>query len=158
MKTATFDNSVKVLLNAYLNDTLKHADCSACLVGNLVGRKNNWAHLFHTRLDTETEAHERLRFEEGKVYGYSFIFGYRQFDIDNTPEALECYERAMRVVKDSGYTVHELEKLEYAFETAPKGNNDDDWMFNGLMSGIDVLAEIHNVDLTTVKETKELFV
>jgi hypothetical protein len=33
---ATFENSVDVLVKAYLNDTLEHGQCHACAVGNLI--------------------------------------------------------------------------------------------------------------------------
>jgi hypothetical protein len=70
----------------------------------------------------------------------------------------EYIDEAKFEIDSTGYSVKDLAKIEFAFETAQKGNTEDDWMFNGLMAVIDVLAEIHNIDLITVKEAKELFV
>jgi len=35
MKTANFNDTVDILVKAYLNDTLEHGVCSACAVGNI---------------------------------------------------------------------------------------------------------------------------
>ena len=33
---ATFSNTVDILVKAYLNDTLRHCNCYACAVGNII--------------------------------------------------------------------------------------------------------------------------
>jgi hypothetical protein len=105
MRTATFDNTVSILLKAYLNDELEHDNCAACAVGK-------WINLLARIRRTKT-----------------------------------------------GYSVHEIHQIEYAFENAPyQGDDTEEWMFNGLMAVVDVLAEIHGIDLTAKEEAKKLFV
>ncbi len=49
--------------------------------------------------------------------------------------------------------------IEHAFEYAPKGNSEDDYMFNGLMAVVDALDIIHeNTDINITKEIKQKFV
>jgi len=36
MKAASFENTVDILVKAYINDTLEHNNCYACAVGNIV--------------------------------------------------------------------------------------------------------------------------
>lgn len=133
---ASFENSVSVLVRAYLNNELQHGDCGACAVGNLVlaagvpksasvieGKVNaSWKWAFFTCDGVQS------RGDNDKLLGY-----------------------ALWVIKKTGYLVDDLARVEFAFETAEKGNNKDDYMFNGLLAVVDVLAEIHGVDLT-VKE------
>lgn len=157
MKTATFEHSVNVLLKAYLNDTLEHGKCSACAVGNMLGTER-WSHYFVTASNEEGEFTQH-KHKEGFVYGINW-FGlitcipFDDLPLDVKPKAIEGKE----AIKNSGYSIENLQEIEFAFETAPMDNSEDDYMFNGLMAVIDVLAQIHKVDLTTVKEAKELFV
>jgi len=57
----------------------------------------------------------------------------------------------------------DLAKIEFAFESAPHTCDESDetnaeWMFNGLMAVVDVLAEIHNVNLEVKESAKAMFV
>ncbi len=38
------------------------------------------------------------------------------------------------------------------------GNLINDWMFNGLMAVVDVLADIHGINLEAKEEAKKLFI
>jgi hypothetical protein len=155
MRTATFENSVSVLVKAYLNETLTHGDCLACAVGNLVSAACNYDpidHLFASTFDIDGGY-------KGK--GWAAVF----CTIGDTDDDKRQYIRqssytgeAKEQIDATGYTWQQLAKIEKAFELAPKGKNDDEWMFNGLMSVVDVLAEIHNVDLTTKESAKLLFI
>jgi hypothetical protein len=55
----------------------------------------------------------------------------------------------------------ELAEIEKAFEkvyyTSPNETSEE-LMFNGLMAVVDVLASIHNINLTEVSQAKALFV
>lgn len=133
-----FNHSVSVLVQAYLNDTLEHGDCTACVVGNLI--KASGYKLEKDYRDTETYW---LRYIEYKHRGW---FGQYDFRI------------ALEQIASTGYTSAELDVIERAFEKAPIGNSEDDWMFNGLMAVVDVLAEIHGIDLKQKEEAKALFV
>lgn len=141
---ATFENTVDILVKAYLNGTLTHGDCEACAVGNIVGGHREWKLLFYTDPSN----------------------GKRSINSNCGLTGLELRKKryeALKLVSASGYTVKQLSAIEYAFETAPRkckhqdGKNDE-WMFNGLMAVVDVLAEIHNIDLTAKEEAKKLFV
>lgn len=55
---------------------------------------------------------------------------------------------AKKQIDATGYSWQELARVEYAFESAKKGESADDWMFNGLMAVLDVLADIHGVNLS----------
>lgn len=129
----TFEQTVNVLVQAYLKETLKHGDDCCCAVGNLIceGMKlsplSNWG---------------------PKWYNY-FVLNWRN-------EGLK--KLAYGEINSTGYTANEIVRIEHAFEHADGGNNSDEYMFNGLMAVVDVLAEIHNVDLSVREEAKLLFV
>jgi hypothetical protein len=129
-----YRRTVDILVNAYFNDTLKHGDCFACAVGNIVNygkpeQTSNWVGVFYT-----ADMKQWIRPDQYE--------GYAKYEIDST-----------------GYKWQELAKIEYAFESAPRGNSEDEWMFNGLMNVIDVLDDIHqNKDTEATKEVKKRFV
>lgn len=139
-----FEHTVNVLLKAYLNDTLQHADCYACAVGNII------AHNLNIKICPILKIWER----SGPVWDEVFMTsnGIQSFVKEN-------YRGDSRFqIESSGYTLRQLAKIEFAFETAEYSDDADQYMFNGLMRVIDMLSEIHGIDLETVKETKELFV
>jgi hypothetical protein len=153
-----FDETVAILVKAYLDDTLLHGDCVACAVGNIVAAKKNLAII----RDPE---HGDLVWSnlQRPVWFDIMVMGkvYERRLIDDN-----MYEQSMREINYTGYTAEELARIEFAFETAdadPEADffapdNDPIWMFNGLMAVVDVLAEIHGIDLTTKEESKKLFV
>jgi hypothetical protein len=119
----TFQQTVNVVVQAYLNDELMHGECEMCAVGNIVHaagfpRYNRskmlmdscgmWKNVFCTNPDTLKQAF-------GNVYenGNYFIAG-------------------MRMIEATGYTTQELARVEFAFESADTGYSKDEWMFNGL--------------------------
>lgn len=133
LKPELYQRTVDILVKAYFEDTLRHGDCSACAVGNLVnyGKPKEtweWASVFYTGGMGQ------------ELFPCNYI-GKAKDEIDST-----------------GYTWQELAKIEYAFETAPKGISNDEWMFNGLMAVIDVLDQIHeNTDTQVTATTKQRF-
>ena len=56
----------------------------------------------------------------------------------------------------TGYTIYQLNAIERAFEGVDELATDR--MFLGLMAVVDVLAEIHGIDLKQREEAKLLFV
>lgn len=136
---ATFENSLSVLVLAYINDTLTHLNCTACAVGNLIAAAHG----------CKMVADEKM----GR--------GYFQWIDENGQRKFVHWLRSVTTIfRDedqeqdilwTGYSVEELRQIESAFEKSNKGNTLDEWMFNGLIAVVDVLAEIHGVDLT-VKE------
>ena len=140
-----FAYTVNVLVKAYLNDRLEHGDCRACAVGNIVE-------------DAGFYRAYNMNISEGCNSVWKWLFytcGRKQISGSNDPEKQRI---ACETIKATGYTVEEMMKIEFAFETAPYGRNEDQWMFNGLMAVVDVLAEIHGIDLTAKEEAKKLFV
>lgn len=128
-----FQDTVSILVKAYMNDTLYHQYCTACAVGNIVKAKTSdaygmWGDVFHTTKGVQ-------------FYWPENYLGDARQEIDST-----------------GYSVKELMRVEYAFETARRGKNSQEWMFNGLMAVVDTLAEIHGIDLTVKESAKLLFV
>lgn len=123
MKTATFENSVDVLVKAYFNDTLQHGNCSACAVGNLISDA--------MQIPMTQDANGLLRWVDVK---------WSWFTSSRSPLAIR--QRAA-----IGYSDEEVRRIENAFEFA-KGNSSDQYMFNGLLAVVEVLADIHGIDLS----------
>ena len=153
---ASFENTVNILVKAYLNDTLKHEDCAACAVGNILGT-NSWAILFVTPSCFEGVLPQIIA-PADYVIGVNGYGDRMLCAIKDYPEVLPKIEKANSAIEQSGYSITELARIENAFEAAPKGKDDDEWMFNGLMAVVDVLADIHQVDLSVKESAKLLFV
>jgi hypothetical protein len=133
-----FNDTVSILVKAYLNETLVHGSCVACAVGNIIADKCGYKYV-----------------SVGSLYSPQLRWK------DNVPQ--RWIDGLSNVVQSdqtiaTGYTVKELSVIERAFECSSFGENDDEWMFNGLMNVVDVLAEIHGIDLTEKEEAKTLFV
>lgn len=153
----TFENSVNVLVQAYLSDTLLHGNCYACAVGNLVAAGMGYSFVRTKGLNYFADDCYKLTWNvTGGDYDDSFHAGWYSHvrgwvsSRDKTQGMLE--------VQSVGYTINELNRIETAFERATRGNSDDEWMFNGLMAVVDVLAEIHGINLEQKEEAKLLFV
>ena len=139
---ATFEHSVDVLVKAYLNGTLLHGYCSACAVGNLCANAMGY------QMQPTKHAFEWIS-----------NFGGRRFPlwdevfISTAPNHQErhtsqYYGEAKKQIDSTGYTWDQLADIEKSFESANDYEGTDTAMFNGLMAVLDVLAEIHGVDLT----------
>ena len=150
----TFDHTVNILVQAYLNDTLVHKFCTACAVGNLVG----------AAMSTSPARSPDLKFDCWK-YENGEIASWYNFVVAG------CYsDDAFRQIASTGYSLQNLKDIEYAFESAPgdpcacgggltiERITDPTWMFNGLMAVVDVLAQIHKIDLSTKDKAKALFI
>lgn len=150
-KRPTFNETVDVLVRAYLNDELAHSFCSACAVGNIV------AHAIGTKPKRGTDFEFDNVFENGE-------YAAAWYDTLN----YMGWEIGLRQIEATGYTKNELRLIERAFESADgkpemdgmwRGKKTDPvWMFNGLMAVVDVLAEIHGVDLSVKESARSLFV
>jgi hypothetical protein len=150
-----FNHTVNVLVKAYLNDELAHSFCCACAVGNIIadsiGTKPRALLIGNCEFDNNV-------FDNGVPahVWYDEIHGGFGGEIGRTQ------------IKSTGYSIDELRIIERAFEHADgkpdqcgmwRGKQTDPtWMFNGLMAVVDVLADIHNIDLTTKETAKALFV
>jgi hypothetical protein len=164
-----FNHSVNVLVKAYFYGDLEHQNCACCAVGNLMAdacgykiehlnddkslwtRSDDrtvidpieWVHVFGTKTR-----------EEGKNF-----FRRKKISVVNTWFDLENVTTSVNQwAAKTGYSLVELARIENAFESAQYGENDDTWMFNGLMAVVDVLADIHGINLESKEEAKKLFV
>lgn len=138
-----------MLVKAYQNDTLIHGSCRACAVGNLVAAGCGINNIFD-----DNEWRKKFLSEDFEGWHFVFITSGREQHIYP-----ENYKGAAKFQIDStGYTWQELSKIEYAFETAPKGDTDDDWKLNGLLAVYEVLCEIHGVADEEVQDAKLVFV
>lgn len=132
IKPELYKKTVDILFDAYFNDELRHGECSACAVGNIC--KGNGVPVYnHLMYNAYNNAAWRNVFSTsdswGQIVDEHFYVG-----------------EAKRVIDATGYTWQELAKIEYAFESAPKGNSEEDWMFNGLVAVLEVLKQIHQVE------------
>lgn len=146
-----FNHSVNVLVKAYLNNTLEHGNCHACAVGNLIADANGISFVKYISRYSHV-----LRWNNINTPSWSSVFYTNHYN--QTIELDEYKGFAKLEIDSTGYSVIELAKIEYAFESAPIGKSEDDYMFNGLMACVEVLAEIHNIDLTEKEKAKALFV
>lgn len=134
---ATFENSVDVLVKAYFNDTLEHENCYACAVGNLVCAAKGYSYVNDGGLITDS-ALKNLD-----------ATGANWFDAIMDDGDGYLSRDAKSEISATGYTAKQIIAIEQAFESVDQLDSEDDWMFNGLMAVVDVLAEIHGVDLST---------
>lgn len=137
-----FHKTISILVKAYQNETLRHGNCRACAVGNLV--KANFPYC-----DMNTS------------FGWPSVFctdGFGQY------KNMNSYKGAAKEQIDStGYSVKELALIESAFEGVEEPceaneYNSDQHQFDGLMSVVDALMIIHEANEEEVKEAKRLFV
>jgi len=149
-----FNHTLNVLVKAYLNDTLQHGRCTACAVGNMICDSLNI---------------ETYKTEDGNIHWKNNIFywdevvctrmGNQRIHMDN------YLGQAKYQIDSTGYSVEEIAKIEFAFEARVKYDDfgqvigdKDIAMFKGLMAVVDVLADIHGIDLKAKEEAKALFV
>lgn len=142
-----FNRTVAVLVKAYQNDTLQHGSCCACAVGNLVAAAKG------------VKIISKSRWEGDDQPSWGFVHRTTTDDKQLFFRGLnQRIEKGMEEIKLTGYEYHETAKIELAFETADKGNNKEDRMFNGLMAVVDCLMLIHEANAEEVQEAKLLFV
>lgn len=126
-----YKKTVDTLYEAYFNDALEHNVCTACAVGNILGFMD-WNNLFTT---TKYEpSFSQVLLQTDGIY-------YSKYD-------KECLSniKLIEQIEKSGYSWQELAKIEFAFESAPEGKSDEDYMFNGLVAVLEVLKNIHDIE------------
>ncbi|MDO7847581.1 hypothetical protein Q5H92_14520 [Hymenobacter sp. M29] len=146
----SFDNSVAILVKAYLNDTLWKGNCYGCAVGNLVAASCGYS---LNKVDLDWGVHAQR-------WADVFVTTRHQGQ-ELSPERYKG--PAKEQIDSTGYTWKELAQVELAFETAyPGGYYDkpdhEQGMYQGLMAVVEVLATIHNIPLEQALEAKSLFV
>lgn len=141
-----YQKTIDVLLDAYNNGKLVHGNCSCCAVGNICKESSNkldisnslWSFLFVTTS------------EEG-FYKPTRAKSYESFEM----------ELVLSLINDTGYTVEELTKIEWAFETAIPFEKREYYtkvktkqgQYMGLCAVLEVLKQIHEKE--EIVEAKE---
>lgn len=146
-----FEKTVGILDRAYMNNTLRRGNCSACAVGNLV------AHGMGMKVALSRPGYFINKLSVDFVpskWDCVFItsFGRQSFHHGN------YFGDAKKQIDSTGYTPFELAKIEFAFESSDRGCSQNEGMLNGLLAVYDVLCEIHEVDAKDVPNGKEVFV
>src|SRR5690606_10630324 len=112
-----FEKTVGILVKAYQNDTLRHGNCMACAVGNIVA-----TNLGICDINNSDEWREKAMDAPNPCTGWPSVFmtgrnsRYQMVYL----EAMLYDEAAKLQIESTGYTWKELAKIEYAFETASK--------------------------------------
>ena len=138
----TFEKTVDILVKAYLNDTLEHGNYCACAVGNLIADAVG------------------AKIVEGKNHSCSKYKWIHHEYTGSEWYVSKTSSDARKLIKSTGYTFDEIWEIEKAFEKERRCSDvtdTDQLMFNGLMSVVDVLAEIHGIDLKQREQAKLLF-
>jgi hypothetical protein len=146
----TFNQTVNILVQAYLNNTLVHGNCYACAVGNIIASKMNYSFV-----KCKDDPNRKVVWETtGGYYDTTAPMWYTYISM-NQPDNMP--KQVIDQIKSTGYSFYEIQRIEWAFERCKRSASEDEYMFNGLMAVVDVLADIHSVDLTTRNEAKLLF-
>lgn len=144
-KEALYHKTVDILVQAYFNDTLQLGDCNACAVGNLVAANMGYKYTRCLDWENSTGAYVSTQWDEVHC-------------VSHEPDMNNYFGEAKKQIDSTGYSPHETCRIEYAFEAAPIGNSNEDYMFNGLMAVIEVLDQIHeNTDTSITTASKNRF-
>lgn len=148
-----FDRAIKALVKGFFNETLAKGSCAACAVGNIVAECIDYK-LNKNSLNAWSSAGLKCNAYWGSVF--TTTNGKQRLDFDS------YIDQAKENINSTGYTIKELAKIEYAFETntqitfnkyrthSKKEIMED--QYNGLMAVVDVLCEIEGINPTPYKE------
>lgn len=143
-----FHETVAILVAAYMNDTLRHGDCAACAVGNIVAARMG---LRIVQDPSYIDCNQKFMMWSNGEYPNE---GW--FQVTRAYEGFS--QRAIEQIEASSYTAQQLRQIEKSFESANFVSSYDDYILNGLIAVVDVLCEIHGMNEVDKKEAKELFV
>jgi len=125
-----FDNSIKVLVKAYLEGTLEHSEPCACAVGNLIA--DGMGH---------TIDQKKLEFDWVDKNGDSADYAgwYNNYE---SPD-----KEVLKEFNSTSYSIKEIIQIENAFEGVLEIKNGfgpiDTDGYRGLCAVFDVLVQIH---------------
>jgi hypothetical protein len=128
-----FHETVGILVRAYMKDTLEHADCDHCAVGNLIAAK----------------APELYKKDPGAWY--SPMPGQKKLANDQIKATGYSIEDIMHIEQA-------FEQCDIPEGMRWNDFRNDQYMLNGLHAVVDVLCEIHGMNETDKQEAKEMFV
>lgn len=138
-RTELYHETVEVLYDAYFKDELKHGNCKACAVGNICKKASSLTGIMN---------------EEWNVFFCTSRRGDHYEQRRSFHRTGLLFEDAKKLISNTGYRIIELADIEFAFESADKGDSDEDWMFNGLAAVLKVLKQIHEVQDDEVTLTR----
>ncbi len=157
-----YEKTVSILVDAYMNDTLQHGNCYACAIGNLVAA--NCGFPLIPNPDTERVFIEKFIWD-GRIafWGNVHSVMFRNVNTPGSNRQTVCPEqytgRAKEEIDATGYSYQETAAIEKAFENVAFEEDEDKYMFNGLMAVINVLDQIHeNTDVVITEASKSKFV
>lgn len=139
---ATFENTVNILVKAYFAGTLERLNCHACAVGNILASIKGFNYkrgLYGLVWDTEEV---RPDWFNGVSCG------------SPSPDSFG-FEKAKEQCEETGYSIEQVALIETVFENPEYRTGDE--MFDRLMAVVDVLAEIHGINLEEKESAKKLF-
>jgi regulator of sigma D len=159
--TNRFDKAYNALYNGFMNGTLAKGTCHACAVGNMVADAMD-AKIYYDKENSSLICNKDNAFW-GSLFATS-IFGKQTryyLDLEFFPITNNYIKKVEKLTE---YSVDELCKIEYAFETNTQihhvyydSTTEQEVMedqFNGLMAVMDVLIELDNIEEgTKYKET-----
>ena len=148
-----YNKTIDILVQAYLNDTLAHGTFTACAVGNICAANMGTEVV---KLDGSRNKFKWANHHIAPSMGSGWPLVFVTSEYCQRINMDEFAFLAEKQIKSTGYAVLELAQIEFAFETASKGNSSDEWMFNGLMAVIDVLDKIHDNTDTKLTHTTKL--
>jgi len=124
-----FDNSIKVLVKAYLEGTLTHTLACSCAVGNLIS--------------------DSMHCEASNWFDIVFKINHKQ-----DPLLLRNYSLGIKEINSTDYSIEEIILIEKAFESVVAVYDDLDG-YKGLCAVFDVLIDIHKGSDKQLKLAKE---
>lgn len=155
---AKFDHTVQVLVQAYLNETLEKDNCQACAVGVLIAHA---AGAVYVRKPNDYNGDLHLEAQPRIVDWLGAICTSEDCDQDLDKQVYLNQPNIKAAFDSTGYSFEQLARIEYTFVS----NDGDDPMasdaerqYVGLMAVVDVLADIHGLDLTAATQAKARFV
>ena len=123
-----YDRTVSILVDAYFNDMLLHRDPCGCAVGNLVANGIGCT-VEKIILDDKQEEINWINAYPAWTNVFCTYGGGKQEFYPSDYKGVAAIQ-----IDSTGYKWPDLAKIEKAFETAPRGNSNEDWNFNGLMA------------------------
>lgn len=131
IKPDLYKKTVDILFDAYFNDTLEHGNCAKCAVGNIISGN------LGVTDEQLIEPHSPVWVINGKETGVSWgdYMGFGDVSLD------------AEII--TGYNTKEINMIEAAFECADMGESKEDFMFNGLVSVLECLKRIHQIEDNT---------
>jgi hypothetical protein len=156
-----FNETVGILVKAYLNDTLVPGDFCCCAVGNLIESHMKFTRRLKITSCTFSEGREFFTWDEyGAEWQHVFMTMYPTQMIRS-----EQYKgEAKRQIDSTGYTWHQLALIEHTFERTHLDTHSESKRYweedalAALLAVVDVLANIHGIDLEQKESAKLLFV